>query len=209
MIKLWGRPAVNTQKVMWALAELGVSYERFDIGGKFGGTDSPDYRSMNPNGLVPTLQDGEVTLWESHAIVRYLAHRYGSGTLEPSDPGQYGRANQWMDWTITTLTAPQDLIFGNLYFRTPSERDENEISQGREAFTSAMHILDAHLLTSEFAVGPTFSMGDIPLAVMGHRYLMIVPVRPALLGFDRWMRSIRARPAFVTNVESIQYVQKS
>src|SRR4029450_3728848 len=86
MIKIWGRnTSVNVQKVMWAVGELGLPHERIYCGGPFGKTREPAYLAMNPNGLVPTLEDGDFLLWESNSIVRYLAARYGAGTLEPKD----------------------------------------------------------------------------------------------------------------------------
>src|SRR5262249_2214398 len=97
------RSSINVQKVLWALGELGIAFERESIGGSFGGNDTPAYRAMNPNGLVPVLRDGDVVMFESNAIVRYLATRYGTGTLLPTEPRALAAAEQWMEWTATTL----------------------------------------------------------------------------------------------------------
>ncbi len=84
MLKLWGRNnSVNVQKAIWCLEELKVPYERFDAGMQYGVVDTPEFRKMNPNGLVPVIEDGATVLWESNAIVRYLAAKYGKGTLWP------------------------------------------------------------------------------------------------------------------------------
>lgn len=114
MLKVWSRKnSSNVQKVMWAIGELGLAYERIDLGLEFGGNDTPAYLAMNPTGLVPTLIDGDFILWESNSIVRYLANRYGQGTLEPADPKTRALANQWMDWQMSTfLPAFWDVFHG-------------------------------------------------------------------------------------------------
>lgn len=209
MIKVWGRlTSGNVQKVMWAIGELGLPHERVDLAGPFGGNREPAYLAKNPNGLVPTIEDGGLTMFESNAIVRYLARAYGAGTLEPSDPLTYGRANQWMDWATTTVTPPHVQVFGNLFFKTAAERDVDAIEKGRAAFTAAMTIFDAHLQQSAFAAGDTFSMGDIPIGIMAHRFMLIVPDRPALPGLARWFGEISTRPGFRQFVASVTYTPK-
>jgi len=209
MIKVWGRKTSgNVQKAMWAIGELGLPFERVDVGGPFGGNQAPEYLAMNPNGLVPTIRDGDLTLWESHSIVRYLSRKYGAGTLEPMDPGACARANQWMDWAISVVSPVQMQVFFNLYFRSAAERDHDAIARGREGFIRAMVIFDAHLANSPFAAGEAFSMGDIPMGVMGHRFDLAVPERPALPHLARWMDAIRTRPAFQTHVAAVTYQLK-
>ncbi|MGI9333231.1 MAG: glutathione S-transferase, partial [Gammaproteobacteria bacterium] len=106
MRTLWGRVnSINVMKVLWCLDEIGLEYERVDAGMAFGVVDTPDYRAMNPNGRVPTLRDGDLVLWESNAIVRYLCERYSHGELSPRDPGERAVADQWMDWQQTTVLA--------------------------------------------------------------------------------------------------------
>src|SRR5512132_2654042 len=102
MIKIWGRKnSINVQKVMWAVGELKLAHERIDIGGPFGKNKEPAYLAMNPNGLVPTLEEDDgFLLWESNSVVRYLAAKHGAGTLEPADPRARARAGQWMDWQL-------------------------------------------------------------------------------------------------------------
>src|SRR5262249_24988599 len=115
MLKILGRNnSINVQKVMWAIGELGVPHERLDGGGAFGRNKEPDYLAMNPNGLVPTLQEDDgFILWESNTIVRYLAAKHGAGTLEPKDRHERALASQWMDWQYT-VAAPAifDLFWG-------------------------------------------------------------------------------------------------
>ena len=107
MIKVLGRlTSSNVQKVLWTLDEIGLDYERTDLGGAFGGLNEPDYRAMNPNGVIPTVIDGDTVLWESNAIVRYLAARYDDGGLWPTDPAERALTDRWMDWQQTMLLWP-------------------------------------------------------------------------------------------------------
>src|SRR5260370_34959428 len=102
MIKIWGRnTSVNVQKVMWAVGELDLPHERIDVGGSFGKNNEPAYLAMNPNGLVPTLEEDDFLLWESNAVVRYLASKYGAGSLEPADLRDRPRASRGLHWQRT------------------------------------------------------------------------------------------------------------
>ena len=105
MLKIWGRnTSSNVQKVMWALAELGLPCERLDVGGAFGKTRDGFYLKMNPNSLVPTLEEEDgFTMWESNSIVRYLGAKHGAGTLEPADLRERARAQMWMDWQLSVM----------------------------------------------------------------------------------------------------------
>jgi glutathione S-transferase len=204
MLKIWGRKtSSNVQKVMWAVGELGLAFERSDIGGPFGGNREPSYLSLNPNGLVPTLQDGELVLWESNAILRYLAGRYGPTKLEPADTNSRAIANQWMDWQLSVVAPAITPAFLGL-IRTPAaKRDLAAIEASRSATTAAMRIFDDFLSRSAYAAGTEFSMADIPLGIMAYRFEALVPERPRLGNLERWYESIKGRPAFVEHVFSI------
>ena len=111
MLTVWGRPnSINVQIVMWTAAELGLEVDRKDVGGAFGGLDTPEYLAMNPNGRIPTIQDGDLTIWESNACARYLAAQYGSGSLWPEDPAERAKADMWMDWKKTSLAGPMTSV---------------------------------------------------------------------------------------------------
>ena len=90
MIEIWGRKtSSNVQAVMWAVAELEQHYKRYDIGHRFGGTDTPEFLAMNPTGTVPVIKvNGGEPVWESGAILRYLASLYGDGKFWPDNPSQ-------------------------------------------------------------------------------------------------------------------------
>ena len=176
MLKVWGRKtSSNVQKVMWAIGDLGLEHERVDIGGAFGKNKDPAYLAMNPNGLVPTVEDGDVMIWESNSIVRYLATKYGPGKLEPVDLKTRALASQWMDWQLS-VAAPA--IFGAFWglIRTPPEkRDHAAIAESQRKTTEAMKIFDANLAKRAYAAGDNFSMGDIPVGIMVYRFRQLVP----------------------------------
>ena len=208
MLKIWGRnTSVNVQKVMWAVGELGLPHERIDVGGAFGKNNEPAYLAMNPNGLVPTLQEDDgFVLWESNAVVRYLAGKYGAGTLEPKDAHARGRAGSWMDWQLTVAAPALTPVFWGLIRTPPEKRDAAAIEAGKVKSAAAMKILDAHLAKTAFVAGDTLSMGDIPVALMAYRYRRLVPERAGLDNLERWFAAIEQRPAFKEQVLAVPFV---
>lgn len=201
MLKIWGRTnSVNVQKVLWTLGELDLRHERIDAGGVFGGLDTDAFGALNPNRRIPVIDDGGVVVWESNAIVRYLAARYGRGTLWPEDPGLRARADQWMDWQVSTLLPDMTPLFWQL-IRTPAaERDEALIAAVGERVAGAFALLDAHLATHPFVAGDTFTMGDVPLGAMGYRWLHLPCPRPALGHLEGWYRRLEGRRAYQAHV---------
>src|SRR6266849_4106379 len=124
MLKIWGRTnSVNVKKALWAAEELGMKYERIDAGMQFGVNKTPEYLGMNPTGLVPTIDDGGFVLWESHAIVRYLAAKHGAGTLWSNDLRVRADADRWMDWTHSFSREFQRPVFWPLVRTPPEKRD--------------------------------------------------------------------------------------
>ena len=159
MLRVWGRlTSVNVQKVVWTAGELGLAFERREAGGAHGVVDTPEYRRMNPNGLVPVIEDDGFVLWESNAIVRYLAATHGAGTLWPDDARRRADVDRWMEWQSTTFTpAMRDAFLQTV--RTPAEkRDPAVIEASRAASEKAAAILDAHLAGRAFVAGDAFSM---------------------------------------------------
>jgi glutathione S-transferase len=203
VLKIWGRKtSSNVQKAMWAVGELNLPHERIDVGGSFGGTKDARYLAMNPNSLVPTLEEDDFILWESNSIVRYLAAKHG-GVLQPSDPQAVARANQWMDWQLSVVgPAIRDAFWGLI--RTPeAERDHAAIAKSQAATTDAMRILDGALGKSAYVAGDKFSMGDIPVGVMAYRFFQLVPDRPKLANLERWYAAIEQRQAFKDHVGAV------
>jgi glutathione S-transferase len=207
MLKVWGRnTSSNVQKVMWAIGELGLACERIDIGGPFGKNRDPAYLAKNPNGLVPTLEDDDFLLWESNAIVRYLAAKFGAGTLEPAEPRARARASQWMDWQLSVAGPAIFPVFWGLV-RTPvGQRDPKAIEAGKAKTIDAMGILDGQLMKTAFVAGDAFSCGDIPVGIVCYRFVSLVPERPPMAGIDRWYAELCKRPAFREHVAAIPLV---
>jgi glutathione S-transferase len=206
MIKIWGRnTSSNVQKAMWAVGELGLAHERINIGGSFGGNKEPPYLAINPNGLVPTLEEEDgFTLWESNSVARYLAGKHDkAGVLEPKDPKQRALASQWMDWQLSVVAPAIFAAFWGLIRTQAEKRDMAAIKTSQEKTTDAMKILDAQLGKTAFVAGAAFSYGDIPVGVMCYRYRQLVPGRPATPNLDRWYEAISKRKAFQDNVGSI------
>ena len=206
MIKIWGRnTSSNVQKAMWAVGELGLAHTRIDVGGAFGKNHEPAYLAMNPNGLVPTLEEEDgFLLWESNSIVRYLAGKHDkAGALEPKDAKQRALASQWMDWQLSVIGPAITPVFWGLIRTPPEKRDMAAIKTGQEKTVAAMQILDSRLAKAPFVAGDAFSYGDIPVGVMCYRYRQLVPDRPATPHLDRWYAAIAARKAFHDHVGSI------
>jgi len=207
MIKIWGRnTSSNVQKAMWAVGELGLEHTRIDVGGAYGKTKEAPYLAMNPNALVPTLEEEDgFTLWESNSIVRYLAAKHDkAGALEPKDAKQRAKASQWMDWQLSVIGPAITPVFWGLIRTPPEKRDMAAIKAGSEKTVAAMQILDAQLGKTKFVAGDAFSYGDIPVGVMCYRYVQLVPDRPATPNLDRWYAAISSRKAFQDHVGSVK-----
>lgn len=197
MLKIWGRAnSINVQKVLWCCAELDLPFERIDAGMQFGVNNTPEYRAMNPNGLVPVINDDGFVLWESHAIVRYLARRHGLGTLCPADHHAAADADRWMEWYSTTLWNLMRPIFWGLVRTPPEKRNLAEIDEARRKLADYLAMADTQLAKTVHLTGAQFTMGDIPLAVLCHRWFSLPLERPALPHLDRWFRAVSARPGF-------------
>jgi len=206
MIKIWGRnTSSNVQKAMWAVGELGLEHTRIDIGGAFGMNKEPKYLAMNPNGLVPTLEEEDgFLLWESNSIVRYLAGKHDkTGVLEPKDPKQRALASQWMDWQLSVIGPAITPVFWGLVRTPPEKRDANAIAAGKEKTIAAAKMMDAQLGKTAFLAGPNFSYGDIPVGIMIYRYVQLIPERPPTPNLDRWYAAISSRKAFKEQVGSV------
>lgn len=205
MIKIWGRKtSSNVQKVMWAVGEMGLPHERIDIGGPFGKNREATYLAMNPNGLVPTLEEEDgFLLWESNAIVRYLAAKHRATVLEPADLRTRALANKWMDWQLSVAGPAIFECFWGLIRTPPEKRDHAAIEASKKKTTEAMAILDAQLALTGHLAGDAFSYGDIPVGIIAYRYRELVPERPAMKNFERWYAAISARRAFKDHVGAV------
>jgi glutathione S-transferase len=200
-IKIWGRKdSSNVQKVLWCCHELGVAYERIDLGGSFGGNKERRYLALNPNGVVPTIEDGNFVLWESNSIVRYLVDKYGEGRLLPSTPEGRASANRWMDWQLSTLGPVMVPLFWGL-IRTPEEKqDKAAIKSAQQKAIRAWQILDDYLADRSYLSGEEFGMGDIPLGVWVYRWFNL-PIEPPKMAYlAAWYDRLSKRQPYKTHI---------
>jgi len=196
MLEIWGRlSSLNVRKVVWTAQEVGVPFERVEAGGKYGVVDSPEYRRMNPNGLVPTLVDDDYRLWESNAIVRYLAAKYAPGSLYPEPLALRFDAERWMDWQQTTLNPAGRDAFVQLIRTAPERRDRGAIAASVAATEPLHALLDDHLSRHPFMAGDRFSIADIPIGTEVHRWFGLPLERPARPHLERWYKALLARPS--------------
>jgi glutathione S-transferase len=205
MLKIWGRnTSSNVQKVIWALGEMPVPFERIDVGGAFNKTKDPFYLAMNPNSLVPTLEEEDgFTMWESNSILRYLAAKHSNRTLEPADLKTRGRAQMWMDWQLSVIGPALSPVFWGL-IRTPAEkRDPAAIAAGKARTIECMQMMDDQLAKTQFLAGDSFSYGDIPVGIAAYRFMQLIPERPKMPNLERWYAAISSRPAFQQQVATV------
>lgn len=201
MITIHGRnTSSNVQPVLWLLAELDLPHERLDVGGAFGGTDTPEYRAMNPMGLIPSMQDGDVTMFESQAILRYLAARYGE-QVWPADPTKRAPADQWMEWAKTTV-APQVVykIFWQLVRTPAATRDHAALEESIAATRQIMTVADAQLAKTDWLAGPEMTLADFTFGAQLYRYFTLPFERADLPALAAYYQRLCERPAYAEHV---------
>lgn len=198
MIKVLGRPtSSNVQKVLWCVGELGIDFvHEPEYGGPYGKVKEPEYLALNPNGLVPTLIHDDFVLWESHAIVRYLASAFGMGSLCPSDPKARASAERWMDWSQSTLDAVTFPPFYELIRKSAADRDQKVIDQAVRDAAPKLAILDDVLAKTPFVGGEQLTFADIPFGPALHRWMNLPIERSATPNIDAWYQRMRERPAY-------------
>jgi glutathione S-transferase len=202
---VWGRnTSSNVMKVLWGLGELDLPFERIDAGGAFGKTDTPEYRAMNPTGLVPTLQEGNFTLWESNAILRYLGQVAASGAnLWPADPHARATIDHWMDAQQTILNRPMSAVFWGLVRTPANKRDLMAVEAAIAETTKAWRMIEAGLTRHDFIAGAGFTLCDIPWGVHAHRWFGMDYqglTRPEMPALRAWYDRLCQRPAYQLQV---------
>jgi glutathione S-transferase len=199
MQRVWGRASsVNVMKIVWLLELLRQPYERIDAGRSFGVTDSADYRAMNPNGKIPTLQqDDGFVLWESNPILRYLASTCPGGEAYwPADPRRRANVDRWMDWQQTTIDAPMRVLLRGLVRTPPAERNMAEIEAAVADAGLAWSQLNDELSRHAFVAGENFTLADIVLAVHVHRWFAFDIERPDLPALRAWYDGLLTSPIY-------------
>jgi len=196
MLKIWGRmSSINVKKVVWTAQELGLDFQRTEAGGLFGVVKTPEYMHLNPNSLVPVIEEDDYVLWESNVIVRYLCAKHAGGQLYPVDLRERFDAERWMDWQQTTLNPVSRPGFWQLIRTPPEQRNPTLLAESNAAVEALMFTLDMHLATRKFMVGERFTIADIPLACEVHRWFGLPQPRQSRPHIERWYASLRARQA--------------
>jgi len=197
MLKIWGRVnSINVQKVMWAVTELRIPHERVDAGMQYGVVNTPEYRKLNPNGRVPTIEYDGFVLWESNVIVRYLYAKHGPRrTLEEG----YG-AEKWMDWTTSTVAAPITTIFWQLIRTPPEKRDDAAVEAAVKQAGDIFKIADDALASQPYMSGREFGMGDIPFGCFAYRWHALPIERPAHANLSKYYERLKSRLGYKQHV---------
>ncbi len=201
-LQIWGRRnSVNVQKVLWCAQELALDFNRIDAGMAFGRNRDADYLAINPNGGIPTLVDGDFSLWESNSIMRYLAMQYEGEWLYPQNARLRAGIDRWLDWTLSRMQQAERQAFWGLIRTAEADRDWKAISASIEASLQLWSILDVHLASRQFAEGEKFSIADIALAAYARRWFGFEGTEKLNLPhFQRWYGEISRRPAFVMHL---------
>lgn len=202
MLRVYGRKSsFNVQKVMWLVDEIGVAHEHVELGGSFGGLDEAAFRNMNPHGRVPVIDDNGVIVWESHAIMRYLAARHGSARFWVDDPAKRAKVDQWLDWSQTTLQP--DFLNGIFwgFYRTPEHRrDEARVNAKIASVAKHMRLLDGTISGNAFLLGADLSLADIAIGTNFYRYFNLDIERPIVPNVVRWFETLKEREAYRRHV---------
>jgi glutathione S-transferase len=203
MLKIWGRAtSSNVQKVLWCCAELGLPFERVDLGGPFGGNRDPEYLRLNPNGLVPTVIDGDLVMWESNTICRYLAStRSGGERLYPLDPTARTHVERWMDWQLSSVGPPMGQLLFGLIRTKPEARDAAAIEAARRHAIAAWTIAEDALQDRPYFAGQSLSLAEIVLGTQIYRWFTFAIERPELPNLRAWYERLRQRSGFKTHIE--------
>jgi glutathione S-transferase len=196
MLKIWGRlSSINVQKVVWCAGELGLRFERVDAGRSYGVVDTPAFRRLNPNRLVPVIEDDGFVLWESNAIVRYLCAKHAEGTLYPRGLTERADADRWMDWQGNELSPAMRDAFIQSVRTPPAQRDAGAVERSAGATRPLMQILDERLAGRDWLCGSALTMADLPLGCAAHRWFGLPVEHGALPNVRAWYARIMERPA--------------
>jgi len=205
VLKIYGvKTSSNVQKVLWCCSELGLPFERDEnTGGPSRSERTAAYMALNPNGLIPTIDDDGFILWESNVIVRYLSAKHGLGTLCPADLKQRAESDRWMDWQQTVIAPPMGVAFRALLRKPAADTPKDEVSAALQKAGDAWKILDGHLATRPFVGGAALTMGDITLGNAVHRWFTLPVERPDLRQLRAWYDRFCARPAYQLHIAGV------
>ena len=198
MLKIYGyAQSINVRKVLWACEELGLAFERVDWGGTFRSTSEPEFRALNPVGMVPVVDDDGTVVWESNVIVRYLATSRGRTDLLPCEPAGRARVEQWMDWQASDFNNSWRVCFQALVRQNPAFQDKGAVAASNDLFNRMVGVIDAQLArTGAYIAGTSFTVADIVIGLSLHRWQSVPMPRPQYANVDGYLRRLLERPAF-------------
>lgn len=202
MLTVWGRRnSFNVQKVLWLVGELDLPHSHIPAGGSFGLNDTPEFLAMNPHGRVPVIDDDGTVVWESHAILRYLAARFGGEALWPADPRARAPVDAWMEWCATALhPALINEVFIAFFRTVEAKRNQARITAGIAQCANLFSLLDRRLADRPYMMGDTLSLADITVGTSLYRYFEMEIPRPDLPHVSAYYARLQARPAYAAHV---------
>ena len=202
MLTIHGRStSSNVQAVMWLVAELGITHKRLDVGGSFGGNDRPEFLRMNPMGRVPVIEDRSVTMFESQAILRYLAAQHDAEQLWPSDPAHRAVVDQWMEWAkVNVMPVATYKVFWQLIRTSAADRDHNRLNEGVEELKTLMTIADNQIAKQGWLAGSEMTLADIAFGTALYRYFNVPFERADLKGLRAYYERLSRRVAYREHV---------
>lgn len=201
MLRILGRASsINVRKVLWACTEFDVPFEREDWGTGYQPTDTPQFLALNTNAMVPVVQDGDFTLWESNTIIRYLATRYGEAAFYPTEARARAGVDQWIDWQASDLNRSWSYAFMSLVRHSPAHQDPQALAEGCAQWSHYMHILDRQLaLTGAYVAGGRFTLADIPIGLSVNRWFETPLEHPPLPAVRDYYERLSERPGFLAH----------
>lgn len=203
MLTVWGRKtSSNVQALMWCIGELGLTYERHDIGHRHGGNNTPDFLAMNPNGTVPVLRDGDSEpLWETSTILRYLAGRYGTAPFWPAESLARARVDKWAEWSKISMATNFNVpVFWQVVRTAPARQDPAALQTALERLGAKLDLAEAQLSRGAFLAGDDFTLADIQFGHVLYRYFDIPITRRDRPMLRRYYDALIIRPAFREHV---------
>ena len=197
MITVWGRAnSTNVVKVLWLCEVLKLQYTRNDVGGPFGGLQTPEFLALNPNSAIPVLEDDGAVVWESHSILRFLAQKYAPDSLYPAEPAARSHVERWLDWHISTLAPALNPVFIALYRTPPDKRDPVALNAMFERLSATMARLNSHLSAQPFIAGAHFSIADMAFGNSVWRWFAFPFERPLLPHLEQWQMRVSDQPGY-------------
>jgi glutathione S-transferase len=194
MLKLLGRKTSgNVQKVLFLLEEIGAPYAREDYGRQFQNTVTPEYLALNPTSKVPTLLDGDLVVWESNTILRYLAALHAPG-LSGATLAEKTHVERWMDFLLAAVNPGYMAAFKGAKL-APAERAPG-YDEAVADLIAQLKVLDGHLAGKAYLALGRLTLADVALAPIIGRCLAFALDRPALPALEAWFAGMQARPAF-------------